>query len=321
MTFSTVGLVIAKSFNAASAAAHSTTMPAILLTGAMAKTNNITRLADQMLRDYDARTPGTLFADGLRLSLTEAYGVQTQVAQLRELRGEHLTGYKIGCACPGNQDKNGLTHPVYGRLWSTEQHATNVTLPIDAFANLAIEGELAISLRHDVEPRQSSIQDIAEAVDEVFSVIELHNLVLHSDHPTGAELIANNAIHAGVVYSSGLRPPRTGDSAELSVALDGRTAEHWVNRRWPDDVLSAVPWLVSELVKHNQRLKAGQKILTGAWGPPLPLEQLHRRETLARQSGNSNLHETTNITERTIINRVNVTSTFFGSVTALFTHR
>jgi 2-keto-4-pentenoate hydratase len=286
----------------------------------MANSNNLTQLANKMLSDYDARTPGNLFAEGMRLSLTEAYGVQMQVAQLRELRGEHLAGYKIGCVCQGNQDKNGLTHPVYGRLWSTEQHVTNVTLPIDAFANLAIEGEIAISLRYDIEPKQLSIQDIAEAVDEVFTVIELHNLVLHGDHPTGAELIANNAIHAGVVYSSGVRPPLTGDCSELSVALDGRIAEHWVNRRWPNDVLSAVPWLVSELAKDNQQLKAGQKILTGAWGPPLPLERPHRRGTLARQSGNGHLHETTNFTERAIINRVNVMSTLFGSVTALFTH-
>ena len=127
----------------------------------MAETNDITRLAEQMLRDYDAQAPGTLFADGLRLSVTEAYRLQTQVAQLRELRGEHVTGYKIGCVCQGNQDKNGLTHPVYGRLWSTEQYATNVTLPIDAFAHLAIEGEIAISLRHDVEPTHPSIQDLS----------------------------------------------------------------------------------------------------------------------------------------------------------------
>ena len=296
-------------------------MPAILLTVTMTEPNDIIRLADRMLGDYDAHTPGTLFADGLRLSITDAYRLQTRVAQLRELRGEHLAGYKIGCVCQGNQDKNGLTHPVYGRLWSTEQHATNVTLPIDAFAHLAIEGEIAISLRHDVEPTHPSIQDIAESVDEVFTVIELHNLVLHSDHPTGPELIANNAIHAGVVYSSGVRPPQAGDCAELSVALDGHRAEHWVNRRWPDDVLAAVPWLVSELAKNTRRLKAGQKILTGAWGPPLPLERTHFKEATIDQPRKDNIHQTTHAIERPVLKHVNVISTLFGSVTASFSDR
>ncbi len=169
------------------------------LTAGMTANLDFPQIAEQMLRDYDAHTPGIMFTDGFRLSISDAYRLQAKVAHLRERRGERLAGYKIGCVCPVNQKKNGLTHPVYGRLWSTEQHATNVSLAMNEFAHLAIEGEVAVSLRHDVEPRRSSIQEIAEAVDEVYTVIELHNLVLHSDHPTGTELIANNAIHAGVV--------------------------------------------------------------------------------------------------------------------------
>ena len=287
----------------------------------MSDNSDLSQIAKQMLRDYDAHTPGTIFADGFRLSISDAYRLQAQVAHLRERRGEHLAGYKIGCVCRGNQEKNGLTHPVYGRLWSTEQHVTNVSLAMNEFAHLAIEGELAVSLRHDVVPRRSSIQEIAEAVDEVYTIIELHNLVLRSDHPTGAELIANNAIHAGVVYSNGARPPETGDCAELSVTLDGSIAEHWVDRRWPDDVLAAVPWLVSELAKEGHHLKAGQKILTGAWGPPLPLQRSNSAEPPTLPHKKDELHEAAQFTESTTVNRVKVESTLFGSVAASFSCR
>ena len=287
----------------------------------MTTRSDFSRIAEQMLHDYDAHTPGTTFADGFRLSISDAYRLQAQVAHLRERRGEHLAGYKIGCVCRGNQEKNGLTHPVYGRLWSTEQHVTNVSLAMNEFAHLAIEGELAVSLRHDVDPRRSSIQEIAEAVDEVYTIIELHNLVLHSDHPTGAELIANNAIHAGVVYSNGARPPETGDCTELSVTLDGSIAEHWVDRRWPDDVLAAVPWLVSEIAKEGHHLKAGQKILTGAWGPPLPLQRSNSAETPTLSHKRDELHDAAQCTESTTVNRVKVESTLFGSVAASFSCR
>ena len=60
-------------------------------------------LAQRMLSDYDARTPGTLFADGLRLSLDEAWELQGAVAKLRQQRGEQVIGYKIGCVCEHNQ--------------------------------------------------------------------------------------------------------------------------------------------------------------------------------------------------------------------------
>ena len=275
-------------------------------------------LAEQMLHDYDGHSPGTPFADGLRVSISEAYQLQERVAQLRELRGERSVGYKIGCVCQVNQEKNGLSHPVYGRLWSTEQYANDVTLAMNEFANLAIEGEIAISLRHDVEPRKTSIQEISEVVDQVFTVIELHNLVFYSDHPRGAELIANNAIHAGVVYSSGVRPPATATSTELSVALDGHVAEHWVGRAWPDEILVAVPWLVGELAKDGRQLKAGQKILTGAWGPPLPLKQANSADTSADRHEWNNRRRTAQSSDERIVDRVDVVSTLFGSVTAEF---
>ena len=284
----------------------------------MTEAKDIARLAEQMLRDYDAHAPGTPFTDGLRMSINDAYRLQTRVAQLRELRGERPVGYKIGCVCRGNQEQNGLSHPVYGRLWSTEQHANDATLAMSEFAQLAIEGEIAVSLRQDVEPRDASIHDIAEAVDQVFTVIELHNLVFHSDHPRGAELIANNAIHAGVVYSSGAQPPATAACTELSVALDGRFAEHWFGRRWPDDVLLAVPWLVAELAKDGRQVKAGQRILTGAWGPPLPLERPTSAEPSDRRLGWGNLDGNAQSGERTMVDRVEVVSTLFGSVAASF---
>ena len=57
---------------------------------------DFSRIAEQMLHDYDAHTPGTTFADGFRLSISDAYRLQAQVAHLRERRGEHLAGYIWG---------------------------------------------------------------------------------------------------------------------------------------------------------------------------------------------------------------------------------
>ena len=259
----------------------------------MAPAVDINALAERTLEDYDNHNPGSVFADGLRLSLADAYRLQAQVAQLRERRGEQLVGYKIGCICPENQERNGLSHPVYGRLWSTEQYSNDVDLATRNFANVAIEGEFAVTLRDDVERGNASIGAVAAAVDEIFTVIELHNVTFRGDE-RGSELIANNAIHAGVVRSTGVRPPHTSASTALSVDCDGQRFGEWTNRRWPDDLLQEVPWLVAELAKEDVHLERGQMILTGAWGPPLPLPG--RKDT----------------------ERVEVVSTLFGSVAASF---
>lgn len=228
-------------------------------------------LAARMLRDYDRHTLGTPFADGLHLSIDEAYRLQARVAQRRQARGERVVGYKIGCVAPVNQARHGLSHPVWGRLWSSEQHPSGTTLPQGNFANVAVEAELGVTLGRDVGGGLRGVAEVVAAVAQVVVAVELHNLVLRGGDPTGPELIANNAIHAGVVRSPGIEPPPAGTGVDLALELDGERVDAWSDRRWPDDVLSALPWLVRELARHGHRLEAGQLVLVGAWGPPRPL--------------------------------------------------
>ena len=130
-------------------------------------------IAERMLADYDEANPGTVFAEGLRLSIPDAWRLQTAVTALREQRGESVVGYKIGCVCPGNQRMMGLTHPVWARLWSREQHRDGVALKKESFANLALEAEFAITLGKTVDPKKTSPGELLQAISAVHPVIEL----------------------------------------------------------------------------------------------------------------------------------------------------
>ncbi|MBX3437311.1 MAG: hypothetical protein KF861_07475 [Planctomycetaceae bacterium] len=232
-------------------------------------------LAARMLHDYDAHTPSTLFADGFRPTLDQARLLQDAVARMRLKRGEQVIGYKIGCkigcVAPQNQRNNGLTHPVWGRLWSREHYQSGLHLPRRDFANVAIEGEFAVLLSRDIDPAHASLDVVARAVERIVPVIELHNLVFRGGDPKGPELIANNAIHAGVVQGQGaLVTPQT-VTTDLAIEFDGQIVDAWADISWPDDILQAVEWLVGSLLLSGERLHCGQWILTGAWGPPLPV--------------------------------------------------
>lgn len=249
-------------------------------------------IARRMLADYDAHNPGTVFADGLRLSISDAWRLQSAVATLREKRSECVVGYKIGCVCPGNQKMMGLAHPVWGRLWSTEQNGDGVTLEKADFSNLALEAEFAITLGSTVDPDNASPDDLLSAIGAVYPVIELHNLTLRGAPPHGHELIANNGILAGVVSGEGVSDPTTPLTTDLALLFDGEVVDSWSSLRWPDDILSAIGWLAAKRAEAGECLKEGDVILTGAFGPPLPLD------------------------DKT---RVDVTSSAFGSVSARFT--
>ncbi len=243
-------------------------------------------IARRMLDDYDAVDPGTVFAKGLRLSIANAWRLQDAVTALREQRGEAVVGYKIGCVCAGNQEAMGLTHPVWGRLWSTEQHRDGACLKKADFANLALEAEFAVTLNRAIDPEELSSDGLLASIDAVYPVIELHNLVLRSDPPRGHELIANNGILAGVVRGQGVSKLETPLSTDLALIFDGETVDSWSSLRWPEDILSAIGWLAGKRAEAGARLEKGDIILTGAFGPPIPLEGKTRVDVTSSAFGN-----------------------------------
>lgn len=252
---------------------------------------SLNALAGRMLADYDNATPGTVFAEGLRLEIPEAWQLQAAVAALREARGEQVVGYKIGCVFKGNQEMLGLTHPAYGRLWSTEQHDSGVELDKAGFSNPAMEAEFAITLSGNVLPSMNTPDDLLPVIEAIYPVIEIHNLTFRGEKPLGHELLANNAILAGVVWGAPVRDIRDVTKTDLKLIYDGEIVDSWDALTWPHDMLSAIGWLAEQLDAQGKQLKAGDRILTGAWGPPIPLN---------------------------VRSRVDVTSSGFGDVSAIF---
>ncbi len=213
-------------------------------------------LAARQLADYRARTPGTFFGeeDHPRLTLDDAYAVQAEVATLRIADGEPVAGYKVGATGPGTREQFGMDGPVRGFVYGTELYPSGATLSHASYANLAIEGELAVRLG-----------DAAEIV-RVFPVIELHNYVFRSETPALQELIANNGLHAGVVLPDGDGTEWRGEeplAGTLRVEINGRTVAEGAMSGVPGGPAGSVEWLRRNLEAHGLALRPRQLVLTG----------------------------------------------------------
>lgn len=211
-------------------------------------------LATRQLRDYRARTPGTWFAehDGAELTLDEAYAVQEQVVALRS--DDVVVGYKVGCTGPGTRAQFGLDGPIRGTLFAGELHRSGAALDHRAYAELGIEGELALRLGPDGEP------------DRVLPVVELHNYVFRGDPPTLQELVANNGLNAGVVLPAGDGAPWRGDGAltgQLRVEVDGRVVDAGPMTGVPGGPSGSLRWLRGHLAERGLVLRPGHLVLTG----------------------------------------------------------
>lgn len=233
--------------------------------------SELEELARRQLADYDAHRPGTAFEDeGLELTVAEAYRVQRQVVLWRVARGEEVAGYKIGCLSEAVQRQLDIGHPIFGHVFATEIHASGVTLNAGRFDALAIEGEFAIRISRDI-PDSEMLRNLGEAcIAACFPVLELHNKVTRGPHTSAAELIANNAIHAGVVL-----PTDEGSLTDagallretIEVRRNGEALGSATGATIPGGPLASFERVLDHVAEQGG-LKHGQIVLTGS---PLPL--------------------------------------------------
>ena len=213
-------------------------------------------LAARQLADYRARTPGTFFAevDQPRLNLDAAYAVQSEVASLRAAEGEPVAGYKVGATGLDVREQFGMDGPIRGFVYGTELYPSGAELSHASYANLAIEGELAVRLG-----------DSAEIV-RIFPVIDLHNYVFRSKTPNLQELIANNGVHAGVVLPVTEGREWRGEESltgALRVEINGRTVAEGSMSGVPGGPVGSVEWLRRNLRAYDLTLRPRQLVLTG----------------------------------------------------------
>ena len=248
--------------------------------------SQIDTFAQKILDDYDAVNPGTIFKDKIKISNDDAHLIQSAVTALRVKRGEEVIGYKIGCISKKTQNKMGFNQPAWGRLWKNELHSNGSILKKINYANPAMEAEFGIILNRDINPNTASFKYILESIETIHPIIEIHNLVYNGDRPYGAELLANNAIHAGVVIGDPITKIKSLQITDLKLIFDNEVIDTWSKKKWPHDMLSELEWLIKEQSKIGNTLKKGDLILTGAYGLPIPIDDKEVIEVKSSLFGN-----------------------------------
>ncbi len=212
-------------------------------------------LAARQWHDYQRRTPGTYFAEARgSLTLDEAYAVQMEVARLRCEAGDAVVGYKVGCIGSGVVEQFGMSGPIHARLFRSEIRNSGERLLYNAYANLAIEGEMAVRIGTN------------GGIGAAFPVIELHHFVFRGPRKTLAELVANNGINAGAVISSRHATLTLEDwttARTLSVVVNGVTIDAGALWAMRGGAAEAIEWLRDDLGRFGASLKPGDLVLAG----------------------------------------------------------
>ena len=193
-------------------------------------TKEIERFSNKILEDYDNKIPGLIFKEKKKITNVDARLIQSNVAKLWEKRGEEIIGYKIGCVSKDTQKKMGFNQPACGYLWKSELHKSETILNKKDYTNPAMEAEFGVILNRDIKPEFSSFDYILESIQGIYPLIEIHNLIFYGEEPYGAELLANNAIHAGVILGSENKVPENKIETDLKLIYDKEIVDTWTDK-------------------------------------------------------------------------------------------
>lgn len=230
----------------------------------------------------DASRDGILLDDlpyNLRpLSRTEAYNVQTRVA---ELRGQATVGWKIAATSTAGQQHINVTGPMAGRVLRDRLVSDASTISLAGNAMRLAELEFVFSMGTTLQPRRHlyTRSEVRDAVQTLHLGIELPGTRFREVTAVGElQLIADNACSHDFLL--GPQAPRAWEAMALDqCAVNGvvagpsgtRTAAGF-GANVLGHPLQALTWLVNELSFQEIPLDAGQFVTTGTCCVPMPLE-------------------------------------------------
>jgi 2-keto-4-pentenoate hydratase len=152
------------------------------------------------------------------------------------------------------------------QLIAGEIHDDGVVLREADFLDLAVEPEFVLRIARDLRGVDLPDDVLREAIDGVAAGIELHHYRFHYGPPTSQELIAGNAIHAGVVVGPTWQPlgDLDLDVEGIGIFVDGELVESGIGAEILGGPLRSLRWLVGRLTQRGRVLPAGSLVIPGS---------------------------------------------------------
>lgn len=205
------------------------------------------------------------------LDIAGAYAIQNAFLERRTTCDNPVVGHKIGLTSDGIQDQLGVSEPDFGRILA-DMIVDGRTVPIESLIAPRIEPEIGFILGESLEPPVTQL-DVLAATNAVLPVLEVIDSRIVDWDIRIEDTIADNA-SAGVVVPG----EELSNVTVLDLSLEG--LKLWKNGEVVDagvgaNVLGhparAVAWLANALDPMDDRLQAGELVLSGSFTPAVDL--------------------------------------------------
>jgi len=236
---------------------------------------DIATLADSL---FDARTQKRacepLTTRAPQFSIRDAYTVSEINLKRRIQQGSaRLIGKKIGLTSRAVQKQLGVNEPDFGYLTSDMNIPLGETVDLSGLLLPKVEGEAAFVLKRDLSGPGITVADVIRATDFVLPCIEIIDSRVKDWKIKIQDTVADNASSA--LFVLGTEPKRLRENdlrlAGMALRLNGEVFSTGSGAACLDHPCLAVAWLANKLGEFGVSLKAGEIILSGAFGPVVPI--------------------------------------------------
>lgn len=204
------------------------------------------------------------------ITVETGYAIQQTVMRLRSRAGEELAGYKIGLTSAASQGHFSASQPISGYLWGQSVLEETDQISLAGMHAPLVEVEIAFIMRSALEGTSITPEEILAATEKLVVVLEIVDSRWSGGAPGLGQIVADNSNAAAVVVGPRISSlDRDLSTIRVDVAV-GQQRLCGTGANVMGNPLHAVSWLVAQLSRQNERIEAGQIILSGTMTAPIP---------------------------------------------------
>lgn len=238
--------------------------------------SELTQLADALFQARVNRVACAPLTESFpALTLQDAYTMSDINLKRRcGQGGVRLVGKKIGLTSVAVQKQLGVNEPDFGYLTSDMAVALGGTVSIASLLQARVEGETAFVLKSDLAGPGVTAAQVIQATDFVLPCIEIIDSRVRDWKIKIQDTVADNASSALFVLGTEPSSLRSVELARagMSLRINGEVLSTGTGAACLSHPVNAVAWLANTLGRFGETLRAGEVILSGAFGPVVPVK-------------------------------------------------
>jgi len=220
-----------------------------------------------------------------KLSIDIAYQTQLGILEKKIAAGAQHTGWKVGLTADIVRNIYDASDPVFGYLLQEGSCHSGHNFSFSELYPPLMETEILITLKDDLDgssANRSSAMAAIESIAPAFEVPERRGGGLEVDFALG---LVDNVSQRAYVWDQPQTIASDFDFGQIELELEknGKVETRVRGADVMDHQLDTLVWLAKALNRYGVTLSAGQRVMSGSFTKPAPVEQ--GDHYLARFSG------------------------------------